>query len=39
MTLVAENSKLLQTNRGCVYFDININVGFDFGDGLREDLN
>ena len=35
MTVVAENSKLLQTNRACVYFDVNIDVGFDFGDGLR----
>ena len=35
MTLVAKNSKLLQTNRACVYFDVNIDVGFDFGDGLR----
>ena len=35
VTLIAENSKLLQTNRVCVYFDVNIDVGFASGDGLR----
>ena len=35
VALLAENSNLLQTNSACIYFDVDIDVGFDFDDGLR----
>ena len=29
VALLAENSNLLQTNSACIYFDVDIDVGFD----------